>query len=402
MAPKSVWQDFVHAGVVCKKAKHGSGEEVYDTWTCPHCEELVEALKSVENRKGRTCTNHFWKAKVPCAKRPETDLRGQPKPLEAIAGQRCAPDRGRDDPKSSKAATHAYQSDLDDDLVLYTVYGLRYLLLNLYVYVGHTHNKLQRFGSHINLTSGCRRVAIALAQPNVQPVTQHFVLEELWSGACSPSEARAVEQFYMDKHNTRVVHRPTNGVTKDIDLINGASPRQLNVARACKDASLVKWAGERVARDTQLVVKRSPEEEQAMRSMLLMLLQPSNAPAAPDEEAEEEEEEVVKEEDAPAPEPEAEPVEHEAKMRWLNIKLLRAQIEREKATTEAEKCRAERERATTRAQTKTAEAEECRAEREKSTTELNRELIISARCKRKRIEENLLPQPQNDTGDDEN
>ncbi len=85
MSPKSVWQDFVYAGVVTKKAKHGSGEESYDTWRCPHCGELVEALKSDENRKGRTCANHFWKAKVPCAKRPETDLRGQPKPPTASA-----------------------------------------------------------------------------------------------------------------------------------------------------------------------------------------------------------------------------------------------------------------------------------------------------------------------------
>lgn len=83
MSPKSVWNDFIHAGVVTKKAKHGSGEESYDTWTCPHCGELLEALKSDVNRKGPTCTNHLWKAKVPCAKRPKTDLRGQPKPPTA-------------------------------------------------------------------------------------------------------------------------------------------------------------------------------------------------------------------------------------------------------------------------------------------------------------------------------
>lgn len=77
MSPKEVWADFVYKGVVCKDAKHGSQSEKYDTWQCPYCDELVDAIASTENRKGRACANHFWQRTKPCPKRPPTDLRGQ-------------------------------------------------------------------------------------------------------------------------------------------------------------------------------------------------------------------------------------------------------------------------------------------------------------------------------------
>ena len=241
-------------------------------------------------------------------------------------------DTASDVSTATSSATPTAKSN--EDLIFYTVYGMRYVPVNCYVYVGHTHNKPQRFEAHTNLTSGCRRVAIALAQPNVQPIAEHFVLEELWTGACSPTEARAIEQFYMDKHDTRIPCRPREGITKDIDLINGAEPRQLNVNRACKDAALLAWAAERVSRDTQLVVRRTPEEEQAMQTMLLALFEPNDAPV-PDDEDEEEEVLVSALALSPTPSP-AEPVTMDNTLRDLKVELFRAAIEREKATTRAQ------------------------------------------------------------------
>lgn len=80
MAPKEVWADFVYKGVVTKQAKAGTGDERYHQWTCPHCGVLVDAIVSEKNYKAVACRNHFWNKTGSCQKRPDTDLRGQPKP----------------------------------------------------------------------------------------------------------------------------------------------------------------------------------------------------------------------------------------------------------------------------------------------------------------------------------
>ena len=81
-------------------------------------------------------------------------------------------------------------------------------------------------------------------------------MEELWSGECTLAEARAIEQHFINKHNTRVHPRPTNGITVDIDLFNGKEPLQLNVVRACADVGMVEAAEQRVVRDTALIVRK--------------------------------------------------------------------------------------------------------------------------------------------------
>ena len=111
-------------------------------------------------------------------------------------------------------------------------------------------------------------MAIALCQPHLQPLKDFFRLERLWAGVVTAQQLRAVEQVYIDKLNTRVFPRPTNGVTRDIDLINGAEPQQLNIARACRCPELTRWACERVARDTQMVPTGRPAYNQDLAEVL--------------------------------------------------------------------------------------------------------------------------------------
>ena len=157
-------------------------------------------------------------------------------------------------------------------LVEHTVYGMLYLKRSVYVYVGSTEDRCRRFAAHANCTSGCRRVAIALAQPSAQPFDAHFRLEELWTGECTSRQARAIEQVLINKYNTRAFPRPTNGITRDIDLISGAEPRQLNVAQACTDPALLEWAERRVTTDLQIVKVRTAYDQLALKNLLAEIL----------------------------------------------------------------------------------------------------------------------------------
>ena len=100
----------------------------------------------------------------------------------------------------------------------------------------------------------------------------NFCIEELWSGSCTEKEARAVEQHMMDKHDTRVYPRPTNGVTKDIDLFRGGPPLQLNIKRSCKEVAMVEAAAIRVAKDMAIVSVRSRSETLAVQNRLQELM----------------------------------------------------------------------------------------------------------------------------------
>ena len=285
MAPKEIWQDFVYKGVVTKAAKTGTGKERYHQWKCPYCDELVDAIVSEKNNKRDACIGHFWNRFGACKKRPETDRRGQrpaPRPTpattaaapqpEVVVGQPIeAPTGSKRKAEPSITAVDTYASDAEEQTDAeqeHIVYGLFYLPRNVYVYVGSTKREADRFAEHINLTSGCRRVAIALCQPQVQPLEDFYRLERLWAGAVTAPLLRAVEQVYIDKLDTRVFPRPTNGVTRDIDLINGAEPRQLNIARACRCPDLVRWARERVAKDTQIVSIGRPTYNRDLEEVL--------------------------------------------------------------------------------------------------------------------------------------
>ena len=119
-----------------------------------------------------------------------------------------------------------------EEVSLFVVYGLVLLFTGKVVYVGSTQRHNERACEHFNLVSGCRRVMIALSRKRFQPVLDHFEMRVLWMGECTTAQARAIEQHLMDRHDTRVHPRPTNGVTRDIDLIDREDPpEQLNIVR---------------------------------------------------------------------------------------------------------------------------------------------------------------------------
>lgn len=152
------------------------------------------------------------------------------------------------------------------------VYGLKHRPRHKVVYVGSTVRDNVRWGEHINLTSGCRRVAIALSRKEVQPVLDFYELDVLWEGFCTSSQLKAIEQIFMVKHDTRVHPRPTNGVTKDIDLFDTDHPDQLNVMRSCTDEALLHWARLRIQRDSAITVQRTPTEERRLTHELEELI----------------------------------------------------------------------------------------------------------------------------------
>jgi len=158
-------------------------------------------------------------------------------------------------------------------LVTSLVYALVFRKTSKIVYVGSTVRGGTRWKEHIDLVSGCRRVAIALSRARFQPVLDHFELRELWMGECTGRQAKAIEQHFMNKHRTRVTPRPTNGITKDVDLYaHNVDPEQLNIVRACSDDPSLDWARLRVQHDSAIVSVRTSSEEHRVKSQLVELL----------------------------------------------------------------------------------------------------------------------------------
>ena len=168
---------------------------------------------------------------------------------------------------------------------MFYVYSVVFLPLNRKVYVGSTTHLLQREDEHSRLSGGARRIAIAFAQLCWQPLANFFEFRELWRGECTLEESKAIEEFFMRKHGTRVDPRPTNGVTKDIDLMQSdATPDHLNVNHACTDEALLAWAEERVARDGAIIPYQSPLEREYTRHALAaerMTLEAASEAVAP-------------------------------------------------------------------------------------------------------------------------
>lgn len=135
-------------------------------------------------------------------------------------------------------------------------YGIVYLPTKTFVYVGHTKRRDGvRSSEHYNLSSGARRVVTAFAQEWLTPNDAFFEFVVLWNGRCTASQIKAVEQYFIDLHDTRVYPRPTNGVTKDIDLMQyGSVPSKLNINVACRDPSLMAWALSRIKQDFALTI----------------------------------------------------------------------------------------------------------------------------------------------------
>ena len=157
--------------------------------------------------------------------------------------------------------------DTGEEFPLRYVYGIKFLPDALCVYIGSTDDVEFRETSHFSYRGGARRVTITLAQKRFQPHARFFKLEILWSGRCSLEELRAVEQYFIQKYDTRCLeHRKDPVLSTDLDLMDGTSPpRRLNINRACADERAVALAAERVVRDHALAVRRTPLEAAKLR-----------------------------------------------------------------------------------------------------------------------------------------
>jgi len=147
--------------------------------------------------------------------------------------------------------------------IRYVIYAIIWMKIDKPVYIGSTFRDYKREREHINIAGGAPRVAITFSQKRFQPRGKHFRFELLWRGVCSKAQVRAIEQHFMNFYETRVSPRPTNGITKDIDLmtgINGKDAGRLNVACACIDEGMIVWAAERVRRDRAIVVSNDKEK----------------------------------------------------------------------------------------------------------------------------------------------
>lgn len=157
--------------------------------------------------------------------------------------------------------------DAEEEFPLRYVYGIEFLPDALYIYIGSTDDVEFRETSHFSYKGGARRVTITLAQKRFQPHARFFKLEILWSGRCSLEDLRAVEQYFIQKYDTRCLdHRKDPVLSTDLDLMDGTSPpRRLNINRACTDERAVALAAERVVRDHALAVRRTPLEAAKLR-----------------------------------------------------------------------------------------------------------------------------------------
>jgi hypothetical protein len=150
--------------------------------------------------------------------------------------------------------TPVVDTPVPEDLRSWIVYLLIMIVGDAVVYVGSTYrDEVERGQEHLNICGGSPRVAITFSQKQFQPRDQSFRIEVAWSGVCTRQQARGIEQYFIEKHKTRVYPRPTNGVTRDIDLISGAPPLQLNVMNATTDRAMVEYAETRVKRDSAII-----------------------------------------------------------------------------------------------------------------------------------------------------
>eukprot|EP00966_Prymnesium_polylepis_P245172 5671211-Prymnesium_polylepis.1 len=156
-------------------------------------------------------------------------------------------------------------------LQLHIVYGITQHKYNSVAYIGSSKRDSQRESEHTNLASGARRVVTTFAQKWHQPVAEHFETNILWMGECTPAQAKSIEQVFMDRHETRIFPRPTNGVTVDIDLLQPPTGRlQLNVVRSCTDPELIDWAEKRICNDTALAESPSARDMAVARHLVEM------------------------------------------------------------------------------------------------------------------------------------
>lgn len=170
--------------------------------------------------------------------------------------------------RSNGESTDERQTDTleIDAALLFLVYAIVFRPLNIIIYVGSTArtDKFERSDEHFRLRGGARRVTITFAQAWFQPIINFFEFRELWRGECTTAQAKGIEQFFMDKHETKV-SRPRSRescVAHDVDLMTkGSIPRQLNIVNACTDDSMVEWAASRVAHDSAITLHLSPMEQ---------------------------------------------------------------------------------------------------------------------------------------------
>lgn len=140
--------------------------------------------------------------------------------------------------------------------MIYVVYIIIFVRTGRVVYVGCTcRDQHHRSDEHFNIRGGAPRVAIAFAQNRFQPREEFFRFEMVWSGFCTIDQLHAIEQHFIKKYNTRINPRPSNGVTKDIDLMTCDEPLQLNINNSCNCDEHLLWAAYRIQHDSTITVQ---------------------------------------------------------------------------------------------------------------------------------------------------
>ena len=142
-------------------------------------------------------------------------------------------------------------NDTDVAVILF-VYMIVFIPTKRIIYIGSTSREKQRSNEHLEIRGGAPRVAIAFAQSRIQRRKDFFRFDIAWSGLCTSDELHAIEQHFINRYETRVHPRPTNGVTKDIDLMTCDEPVQLNINNASNCTELSSWATKRVRCDSTL------------------------------------------------------------------------------------------------------------------------------------------------------
>ena len=272
MAPRRKWDAFATSEPVVKQSLHGGPDHVraYVTCACPYCDWVSGDIPEdrIEFDKGGIVRKHLEEAPECAAQFGE--FRVKPRKRRATSAEEGSTSGVTEDTHPSLTSPSPTNVDtLQRNDALSFVYGLFFLPLELYIYVGSTDEFDVREGAHFSYRGGARRVAIVFAQQWFQPLKDFFRLDKLWTGVAEKTELRAIEQYFMNKYETRVQNRsrePT--LSRDLDLMDKTTPpRQLNINRACADEALVAAAAARVKHDLQLAVVPTQREQMLVSHM---------------------------------------------------------------------------------------------------------------------------------------
>ena len=111
-------------------------------------------------------------------------------------------------------------------------YAIRYH--SKYVYIGSCQDFERRANQHSRLCSGSRRVVLFMVAVMSRGEEVDFVV--LWKGECTLPYLRAMEQYFMEMHNTRC---PSDASDTDLLTFEDDHVIQLNRNRSSTDTNLL-------------------------------------------------------------------------------------------------------------------------------------------------------------------